>query len=68
MKNYTTEKENNSLSNKHQIKQGIINSSIKTLKSFKPSKYNLPIDLNVLKIFSEMKKEIKQSFYLSKKN
>ena len=67
MKNYTTEKENNSLSNKHQIKQGIINSSIKTLKSFKPSKYNLPIDLNVLKIFSEMKKEIKQSFYLSKK-
>ena len=51
----------------NEIKPQISNSSSKTLKSFKPSKYNLPIDLNILKIFSEMKKEIKQTFYLTQK-
>ena len=49
----------------NEIKPQISNSSSKTLKSFKPSKYNFPKDLNLLKTLSEMKKEIKQTFYLT---
>ena len=51
----------------NEIKPQISNSSSKTLKSFKPSKYNFPKDLNLLKTLSEMKKEIKQTFYLTQK-
>ena len=51
----------------NEIKQQISNSSTKLLKSFKPSKYNFPKDLNLLKTLSEMKKEIKQTFHLTQK-